>query len=380
MVVLLTAAQRGLCGVAEDKATEEVMKKLREGYDKALRPPGAGGTEVQIQLYFRNIDIDDVNMKAYFDITFRMLWNDSRLAYENMPGASNVEYVPLLDPSPLWLPDPFFKNGKLTQYKAIHPELYFRVYPDGNIVYSTRVSLHQSCPMNLKRFPHDTQVCDIKMASYGYTTNDQILKFAAAKPVVFGQDIHADKFRFEDYFTDVCHSKTSTGEYSCIQVSMKIRRVFGTYLLEWYFPCMFLVIVAWFSFLVPTEQFLGRLLVTLIPLITLSSFSIEYKKGLASVPYFCAMDNFTGISVTIIFLTLLYVILCNAHANKKEAEKAAGSPEDGEIKTTGTAQGGWLKRTFQRIRDRAEYFSRVALISAYVFFLFVYFVAFCGTG
>ena len=98
---------------------------------------------------------------------------------------------------------------------------------------------------------------------------------------------------------------------------MKIRREFGNYLTEWYFPCMFLVVVAWFSFLVPSEQFVGRVLLTLVPLITLATFSHEYKRSLASVPYVCAIDIFTGISVCIIFLTLVYVILCNAHASKK---------------------------------------------------------------
>ena len=101
---------------------------------------------------------------------------------------------------------------------------------------------------------------------------------------------------------------------------MKIRREFGTYLIECYIPCMFLVVVAWFSFLVPEGQFVGRVLLTLVPLIALTSFSNAYKGSLASVPYATAMDTFIGVSLCIIFLSLVYVILCNARAAKKGEE------------------------------------------------------------
>ncbi|XP_050692402.1 glutamate-gated chloride channel-like [Eriocheir sinensis] len=383
-LLLLLVASEGLeATAAEDRATKEISNKLHGGdYDKMIRPPGTGGTTVSLQVYFRDIDIDDIKMKANFDITFRMLWNDTRLAYNDMPGLEGVSYVSLLDPYPLWLPDAFFKNAKVTQYSSIHPEQYLRVYPDGHIVFSTRIKLQNSCPMNLRRFPHDTQVCDIKIASYGYTTKDIKLLLPRTKAVTFGSDIHADRFKFEKSYVDTCNSITSTGEYSCVQVSMKIRRHFGSYLIESYIPTMFLVVVAWFSFLIPTKQFLGRILLTLIPLIALASFSSNYKKSLASVPYATAMDTFNGISLCVIFLTLVYVILCHVYDNKKEEgeEKPAASAEDGEVAKGGEAEGGWMRRLARRARKRANYLSRVLLVSGYSFFLFVYFVAFCGTG
>ncbi|XP_045120654.1 glutamate-gated chloride channel-like isoform X2 [Portunus trituberculatus] len=380
MMMVMASQSSAVTPVA--KATTEVARILTEDYDKKIRPPGHGGTQVKLQVYFRNIDIDDVTMEANFDITFRMLWNDSRLSYLSMPGAENVDYVSLLDPSPLWLPDPFFKNAEITQYKSIHPELYLRIFPDGNIIYSTRISLRQSCPMDLKRFPHDTQTCMIKVASYGYTTKDVDLKFGSLSSVEFGSGIHADRFRFEEYNTEICNSITSTGEYSCAQVNMKIRREFGTYLIECYIPCMFLVVVAWFSFLVPEGQFVGRVLLTLVPLIALTSFSNAYKGSLASVPYATAMDTFIGVSLCILFLTLVYVILCNARTAKKGEEKASvSSEEDGEVKAASReVEGGWMRRLAHQMKERAEYISRVTLMSVYFFFLFVYFVAFCGTG
>lgn len=103
---------------------------------------------------------------------------------------------------------------------------------------------------------------------------------------------------------------------------MQIRRVFGSYLIDWYIPMMFLVVVAWFAFLIPDQMFLGRLLLTLIPLLTLASFCNSYKGSLASVAYARALDVFSGFSLTIIFLTLVFVIVCQV-----KSQKAAGEEE-----------------------------------------------------
>lgn len=118
------------------------------------------------------------------------------------------------------------------------------------------------------------------------------------------------------------HPDFPTGSYSCVKVMMQIRRVFGSYLIDWYIPMMFLVAVAWFSFLIPDQMFLGRLLLTLIPLLTLASFCNSYKGSLASVAYARALDVFAGFSLTIIFLTLVFVIVCQV-----KSQKAAGDEE-----------------------------------------------------
>ncbi|XP_045620354.1 glutamate-gated chloride channel [Procambarus clarkii] len=360
-------------------ATEEILGILTnpDVYDPAIRPSVADGsaTEVQIQTYFRNIDIDDVNMKANFDITFRMIWNDERLTF----NTGGVEYVTVLNPYLAWLPDAFFKNAITTQRKSIHPEAYLRIFPDGRVIYSTRLSLKQSCPMDLVRFPHDTQVCHINVASYGYTSDSLVFTMAAESAIAISRELHADRFSFEKYDTGSCDTETATGVYSCVEVNMKIRRVFGSYLLEMYIPTIFLVIVAWFGFLIPPSQFLGRLLLTLIPLITLASFSNLYKESLASVPYIRAVDIFTGISLVIIFGTLVHVIVCQVRGNNTQADKQSESPEEGEVKGTSEETSG-LRRLLAKATQRASFLSRLVLVGTYCAFLFVYFVAYCGTG
>ncbi|KAK3883600.1 hypothetical protein Pcinc_012103 [Petrolisthes cinctipes] len=367
------------------RTTELILGKLRkapESYDPKVRPAQRvdEATVVQIQTFFRDIEINDVTMEANLDITFRMIWNDYRLAFNAPRG---VEYVTLLDSDLLWLPDAFFKNAQVSQRSSIYPETLMRIHPDGRVIYSTRLSLKQSCPMDLARFPHDVQDCNIMIASYGYTDDNIKFEINEKSGISTSQDIHASRFTLEEVMPGSCSSVTSTGSYSCVKVTLKIRRVFGSYLIDWYIPMMFLVVVAWFSFLVPGQMFLGRLLLTLMPLITLASFCNAYKGSLASVAYARALDVFSGFSLVIIFLTLVYVIVCQVKSQQAAGdEERSGSAEDGEVKPSpsSTTDIRGVRGLWHRVQQRGQYVSRVTIITIYVVFLFFYFVAYCGTG
>ena len=100
-------------------------------------------------------------------ITFRGQWVDSRLMFDDMKG--QIRYLVLTDPNRIWKPDLFFSNEKEGHFhNIILPNVLLRIYPDGAVLYSIRISLVLSCPMDLKYYPLDKQICSIKMASCKY--------------------------------------------------------------------------------------------------------------------------------------------------------------------------------------------------------------------
>ena len=54
----------------------------------------------------------------------------------------------------------YFKQTRIFQRK------YSRVFPNGDVLYSIRISLTLSCPMNLKLYPMDRQTCALKVRKY----------------------------------------------------------------------------------------------------------------------------------------------------------------------------------------------------------------------
>ena len=97
-------------------------------------------------------------------ITFRQQWNDPRLKFDDQRG--NIRYLSLTETDSIWTPDTFISNSKKTEVVAdIKPNVLVRIYPNGDVYYSTRLSTLLTCPMDFKYYPFDNQVCPMQIAS-----------------------------------------------------------------------------------------------------------------------------------------------------------------------------------------------------------------------
>ena len=45
------------------------------------------------------------------------------------------------------------------------PNKLMRIFPDGKVLYSQRLTLKLDCPMKLQKFPIDNQTCTINIGS-----------------------------------------------------------------------------------------------------------------------------------------------------------------------------------------------------------------------
>ena len=80
-----------------------------------------------------------------------------------------MRYLTLTDQARIWKPDLFFSDEKEGHFHdIIMPNVLLRIHPDGSVLYSIRISLVLACPMDLKYYPLDNQMCTIKMASCEY--------------------------------------------------------------------------------------------------------------------------------------------------------------------------------------------------------------------
>lgn len=139
------------------------------------------------------------------------------------------------------MPDLFFSNEKEGHFhNIIMPNVYIRIFPNGSVLYSIRISLTLACPMNLKLYPLDRQICSLRMASCkwqlrsssvlewisisnfsifviviidGWTTNDLVFLWKEGDPVQVVKNLHLPRFTLEKFLTDYCNSKTNTGTF-----------------------------------------------------------------------------------------------------------------------------------------------------------------------
>ncbi|XP_072933133.1 glutamate-gated chloride channel isoform X8 [Epargyreus clarus] len=284
-------------------------------YDARIRPSGINGTDgpavVSVNIFVRSISkIDDVTMEYSVQLTFREQWLDERLKFNNQGG--RLKYLTLTEANRVWMPDLFFSNEKEGHFhNIIMPNVYIRIFPNGNVLYSIRISLTLSCPMNLKLYPLDKQTCSLRMASYGWTTDDLVFLWKEGDPVQVVKNLHLPRFTLEKFLTDYCNSKTNTGEYSCLKVDLLFKREFSYYLIQIYIPCCMLVIVSWVSFWLDQGAVPARVSLGVTTLLTMATQSSGINASLPPVSYTKAIDVWTGVCLTFVFGALLEFALVN---------------------------------------------------------------------
>jgi len=304
---------------------KDILDDILEGqYDRRIRPAGANGSDgatlVNINVMFRGIsDISDNKMEYSVILTFREEWLDDRLKYDSMAG--KIKYLTLNDPSKVWMPDLFFSNEREGhKHNIIVPNVYVRISPNGSILYSIRLSLTLSCPMNLKLFPLDHQTCSLLMVTYGWTTKDLVFLWSRDKPVQVNENLKLPRFTLEQYTIGECNSNTTTGIYSCLQVDLLFRREFSYYLITIYIPCCMLVIVSWVSFWLDANAVPARVSLGVTTLLTMATQTTGINNSLPPVSYTKAIDVWTGVCLTFVFTALLEFALVN-YASRSDAHR-----------------------------------------------------------
>ena len=57
------------------------------------------------------------------------------------------------------------------------PNKFVRLFSSGAILFSQRLTIRAHCPMDLSDFPMDRQSCPLKVASFGYSSEDVIYEW-----------------------------------------------------------------------------------------------------------------------------------------------------------------------------------------------------------
>ncbi|XP_015584945.1 glutamate-gated chloride channel isoform X2 [Cephus cinctus] len=320
LVVLTVLLHPSRCAQAKvnfrEKEKQVLDSILGPGrYDARIRPSGENGTDgpavVHVNIFVRSISkIDDVTMEYSVQLTFREQWVDERLRFNDFGG--RLKYLTLTEASRVWMPDLFFANEKEGHFhEIIMPNVYIRIFPHGSVLYSIRISLTLSCPMDLKLYPLDRQTCSLRMASYGWTTDDLVFLWKEGDPVQVVKNLHLPRFTLERFLTDYCNSKTNTGEYSCLKVDLLFKREFSYYLIQIYIPCCMLVIVSWVSFWLDQSAVPARVSLGVTTLLTMATQTSGINASLPPVSYTKAIDVWTGVCLTFVFGALLEFALVN---------------------------------------------------------------------
>uniref|UniRef100_A0A3B4TB55 GABA(C) receptor n=1 Tax=Seriola dumerili TaxID=41447 RepID=A0A3B4TB55_SERDU len=294
-----------------------------EEHDFAMRP-GFGGAAIPvgIDVQVESIDsISEVNMDFTMTLYLRHYWKDERLAFPSRNNQSRTFDSRLV--KKIWVPDVFFVHSKRSFiHDTTMENIMLRVYPDGNILYSVRVTVTALCSMDFSSFPLDTQNCSLELESYAYNENDLMLYWKNGN-----DSLRTDEIVLSQFFIEHFHASSglafysSTGWYNRLFINFILRRHIFFFMLQTYFPTMLMVVLSWVSFWIDRRAVPARVSLGITTVLTMSTIITGVSSSMPQVSYVKAVDIYLWTSFLFVFLSVIEYAAVNYCTTLEEMRK-----------------------------------------------------------
>uniref|UniRef100_A0A1I8HW25 Neur_chan_LBD domain-containing protein n=1 Tax=Macrostomum lignano TaxID=282301 RepID=A0A1I8HW25_9PLAT len=293
------------------KNITETLNRLLDNYDKNLRPDfDAQPVTVRINMNIRSVGpISEKSMIFSFDCYFRQEWMDARLTF---PTHHNFSHLQLNEKMlrDIWKPDTYFVNGMGSYLHNItSPNVLFRINSTGHILYSMRLTIKANCPMNLLKFPMDTQVCPLVVSSHGYTEADVVYEWSKGdESIQLNKDLLLSQFDLR----------------TCLDFQL-------------YLPCSLLVVLSWVGFWINREATSDRVALSTTTVLTMTFLGMDNRQDLPRVSYGTALDWYVGMCFAQILATIIEFASVHYFTKHGSGEthvtlETDGAPENGGLR------------------------------------------------
>ncbi|XP_061164588.1 gamma-aminobutyric acid receptor alpha-like [Saccostrea echinata] len=337
-------------------------------YDRRLRP---GFKEEPVVIYtdilLRSMGpISEKDMVYSIEIYFRQRWMDARLA-TNMSIENISLNIKVLDK--LWHPDTVFYNGRQSYLHFVPtPNRFIRISPNGSMYLSQRLTVRAVCQMELQNYPLDSQICDLKIGSFAYTTEEVVYvwRYGPLNSVQLSNDMAMSQFDLINYSATYSNVSRKGAIHSCLTVRFGLRRHTGYFLLHVVTPCSLLVVLSWVSFWINREATADRIALGTTTVLTMTFLALDTRDELPRVSYATALDLYVSMCFIFVLSTLVQFAIVHlftkrGHSDTHPHPKIDSSDEE-NAPTHRKLQPRTTKRiacTEQNIQKNRVFVSRV---------------------
>ncbi|XP_026885730.2 gamma-aminobutyric acid receptor subunit rho-1 [Electrophorus electricus] len=294
--------------ITKSSVTKSEQLLRIENHDFTMRP-GFGGPAIPVgvDVQVESLDtISEVDMDFTMTLYLRHYWKDERLSFPSSTNKSMTFDSRLV--KKIWVPDMFFVHSKRSFiHDTTTDNVMLRVYPDGKVLYSVRVTVTAMCNMDLSHFPLDTQTCSLEIESYAYTDDDLMLYWKKGNDSLKTDDkISLSQFLIQEFHTTTKLAfYSSTGWYNRLYINFTLRRHIFFFLLQTYFPATLMVMLSWVSFWIDRRAVPARVPLGITTVLTMSTIITGVNASMPRVSYIKAVDIYLWVSFVFVFLSVL---------------------------------------------------------------------------
>uniref|UniRef100_A0A1I8FHA0 Gamma-aminobutyric acid receptor subunit alpha-6 n=1 Tax=Macrostomum lignano TaxID=282301 RepID=A0A1I8FHA0_9PLAT len=293
LLLLLLALQPAHCimyseGVNHTEMTKnvtETLNRLLDDYDRNLRPDfGRGPIKIRI-----NMNIRSMGPISESGLTPRLTF----------PAHDNFTHLQLNEKMlrEIWKPDTYIVNGMGSYLHNItSPNVLFRIKNTGEILYSMRLTIKATCPMDLLK------PARWRSAAMAYTDDDVIFEWSLGDQSISAQQgLAAVSVRPKSRPSH----RPRGGRFSVLLCDFELHRHMGYFLIQLYFPCSLLVVLSWVGFWINREATSDRIELSTTTVLTMTFLGMDNRQDLPRVNYGTALDWYVGMCFALILATII---------------------------------------------------------------------------
>jgi hypothetical protein len=90
----------------------------------------------------------------------------------------------------IWRPDTYFLGGRKERlHRVTAPNRLVRLQASGRVYDSQRLTVDSQCKMDLRKFPMDTQECEVAIGSFGYSETEITYRWRSPEEKVVVEEL-----------------------------------------------------------------------------------------------------------------------------------------------------------------------------------------------
>ncbi|CAK8698666.1 unnamed protein product [Clavelina lepadiformis] len=311
--------------------TAQIEELLNDhAYELSIRPDNEGKPmEVTLALMIESItDISEKNMDLTFTLCMHENWVDPRLTFA-AEGKNTSIVLPSRLVDKIWVPDLYVVGSKKSFLHSTSVDnLVLRLFSNGEIWYSFKITTTVTCQMNLYNFPLDTEKCYLTFQSLGYNTEEMTLQwnirnhktglFMDARLVESMPKFRLVHHKFSTKNRTIDDESTRVlGVRSQLQVSFELERYLISVFFQSYFPAMIMVVLAGLGMWIDPKSVPARVAMGVTSVLTISTIITGLKATFPKVSYLTAMDIYLWVCFLFVFSTVMEFCVLNFIMTKR---------------------------------------------------------------
>ncbi|XP_072748002.1 pH-sensitive chloride channel 2 isoform X1 [Anoplolepis gracilipes] len=327
--------QSGNCPAFSSSMTQtELLQELANEcrYDKMVRPPGVINATDPIRVYtkafiytIKSNMAKTLQFDVHLMLQFRYL--DKRLKFSDIAPYMTQIYGGQNAHALIWTPTVYVANERTSAVMGNGvKDLLISISPHGMVILNTRLEATLNCGLRLEKFPFDVQECPLVFESWTHNINEMVLDWDK-NPIVIANNLYLTEYKLVDtwvnrsgvsYNSWQYHYGHFAGNFSSINITFKLAREMGFFMMDYYVPSILIVVISWVSFWLHQDASAPRIVLGTNTILTFMTLASKVENSLPKVSYIKASEIwFLGCTIFLFSAMVEFAFVNTIYRRKK---------------------------------------------------------------